>query len=445
MKNSTPDKKVNSSLRLFSLILFLCVAYSFTYGQQTGASASLKNFMDNRFGLFIHWGPVSLRGTEIGWSRDREVPKDDYDSLYKEFNPVLYDADAWVSLAKEAGMKYLTITTRHHDGFCIWPTKYTDYNISNTPYKKDILKPLSEACKKYGIKLCFYYSILDWHHPDYPIHSAYDTTLDPHANLGRYILFMKDQLRELITNYNPYMLWFDGQWEKPWTDEMGKELYNYVKGLKPDIITNNRLGKEMAATNNKKIDVLKMIGDYDTPEQVVGRLNMELPWESCFTLGQQWAWKPNDKISSLSNCLSILSKTAGSNGNLLLNVGPMPDGRIEMRQAKRLKEIGRWLEENGAAIYSTKGGPFPPTGSFATTRKGNKIYIHVLGPDLSTLSLPLIPERKINRAYTMSGERLSVTTGEESFTIKLSSEKHQLQYIVILELDGDAETIPIIQ
>ena len=185
----------------------------------------MKDFMSRRFGLFIHWGPVSLRGTEIGWSRDKQVSKAEYDSLYKEFNPVLFNADAWVKTAKDAGMKYLTITARHHDGFCLWPTKFTEYNIMNSPYKKDIVGALNEACKKQGIKFCIYYSVLDWYHPDYPIHSAYDSKPDPKSDMNRYIAFMKNQLKELITKYDPYMLWFDGQWESPWTDEMGKDLY----------------------------------------------------------------------------------------------------------------------------------------------------------------------------------------------------------------------------
>ena len=381
---------------------FLFVLFcSATNAQLKTSDAVMKDFMSRRFGLFIHWGPVSLRGTEIGWSRDKQVSKADYDSLYKEFNPVLFNADAWVKTAKDAGMKYLTITARHHDGFCLWPTKFTEYNIMNTPYKKDIVGALNEACKKQGIKFCIYYSLLDWYHPDYPIHSAYDSKPDPKSDMNRYIAFMKNQLKELITKYDPYMLWFDGQWESPWTDEMGKDLYAYLKKLKPNVITNNRLGKEMAAVQNKLIDVSKMIGDYDTPEQAVGRMNMETPWESCFTICNQWAWKPNDQMKSLKECLTILSKAAGGNGNLLLNVGPMPDGRIEQRQITRLKEIGDWLKLNSEAIYNTLGGPYEPTNNYATTRKGNKIYLHVLKTDTSAITLKAIPGRKVLKAGTM--------------------------------------------
>lgn len=426
-----------------ALFTILCTT---TKAQTKTSDAVMKDFMSKRFGMFIHWGPVSLRGTEIGWSRDREVSKEEYDALYKEFNPVLFNADAWVKTAKDAGMKYLTITARHHDGFCLWPTKFTSYNISNTPYKKDIVGALAAACKKQGIKFCIYYTILDWWHPDYPIHSAHNSTIDPKADMSRYITYMKNQLKELITNYDPYMLWFDGGWEQPWTDEMGKDLYAYLKKLKPDVIINNRLGKEMAAVENKKIDAAKIVGDYDTPEQAVGRLNMETPWESCFTICNQWAWKPNDAMKPLQQCLSILSKTAGGNGNLLLNVGPMPDGRIEARQITRLKEIGDWLKINGDAVYGTSGGPYEPTNNYATTRKGNKIYLHVLKTDTSAIAIKNIPGRKITKAHTIDGEKISVEKDNDWLNVMLPANRAgKTEYVIVLELDGNAENIPIIK
>ncbi|MCC6290237.1 MAG: alpha-L-fucosidase [Chitinophagaceae bacterium] len=428
----------------------LVAAMSLQLQAQTSPAKTTKSvlddFMNKRFGMFIHWGPVSLRGTEIGWSRDKQVTKEDYDSLYKEFNPVLFNADAWVKAAKDAGMKYLTITARHHDGFCLWPTKFTSYNIMNTPYKKDIVGALNEACKKQGIKFCIYYSVLDWYHPDYPMHSAYSKTPDPASDMNKYFAFMKNQLKELITKYDPYMLWFDGQWESPWTNEMGKEIYAYLKKLKPSVITNNRLGKEFAAMENKSINASEMVGDYDTPEQVVGKLNMEMPWESCFTICTQWAWKPNDKMKSLTECLSILSKTAGGNGNLLLNVGPMPDGRMEARQITRLKEIGDWLKVNGAAVYGTSGGPYEPTSNYATTRKGNKIFLHVMNTDTSAIELKNIPGRKIVKAYTINDETVVMEKGNETFKILLpSNHAGKLEYTIILEADGNVESAPVIK
>ncbi|RAJ77364.1 alpha-L-fucosidase [Chitinophaga dinghuensis] len=433
-------------MKVIRLVFFLCLLLTQRLYAQTPAQQSLSAFMNDRFGLFIHWGPVTLRGTEIGWSRDKEVSKEEYDSLYKEFDPVLFQADAWVKTAKDAGMRYLTITARHHDGFCLWPSKYTDYNISHTPYKKDILKALQTACKKQGIKFCIYYSVLDWHHPDYPIHSAHHAKLDPQADMQKYIAYMKNQLKELIDNYDPYMLWFDGQWESPWTDAMGKEIYAYVKRLKPGIITNNRLGKQFAAMENKEINAADMVGDYDTPERVVGRLNMTMPWESCFTLCQQWAWKANDQMQPLQKCLAILSKTAGGNGNLLLNIGPMPDGRIEARQVARLKEIGDWLKINGDAIYNTAGGPYEATNNYATTRKGKNIYLHILNTDTASYLLPALPGALVKSAHTITGQPVTVNTSNKGLEVQLpESLRRQLQYVVVLELDKDAMTLPVVK
>ncbi|MEI9958893.1 MAG: alpha-L-fucosidase [Ferruginibacter sp.] len=411
----------------------------------------LQDFMNQRFGMFIHWGPVALRGTEIGWSRvdsvknNNQVQKAEYDDLYKEFNPVLFDADAWVKTAKDAGMKYLTITARHHDGFCLWPSAFTDFDIASTPYKKDIVGALQKACKKQGIKFCIYYSVLDWHHPDYPNHSPQSKVADPKSDMNRYITFMKNQLKELITNYDPYMLWFDGAWESPWTNEMGKDMYDYLKKIKPTLIINNRLGKEIAGVVNKTIDHTKMIGDYDTPEQSVGKMNMEIPWESCFTICNQWAWKPNDKLKPLKECLDIIAQTAGGNGNLLMNVGPMPDGRIEARQVQRLKEMGDWLKVNGESIYGTKGGPWVPAANYTTTRKGNKIYVHVLEVKDNKLVLPALPNKKIIKAYMLKGATVSFTQdGNITLDFKGVSDT-TVNATIVLEINGNAENIPVIQ
>ena len=430
-------KKINT------IICFLVLA-QLAKAQTPSFEKSMQDFFSDRFGMFIHWGPVSLRGTEIGWSRDKEVSKEDYDSLYKEFNPVLFNADTWVKTAKDAGMKYLTITARHHDGFCIWPTKFTAYNISNTPYKKDILGALNKACKKQGIKFCLYYSILDWYHPDYPIHSAHNSKVDPKSDLNKYRAFLKNQLKELITMYDPFMLWFDGAWESPWTDEMGKELYTYLKTLKPSLIVNNRLGKEIAAVSNKKIDVNKMVGDYDTPEQVVGRLNMETPWESCFTICNQWSWKPNDKLKSLEECMSILLRTAGGNGNLLLNVGPMPDGRIEARQINRLKEMGHWLKKYAESIYNTNGGPYLPNNVYSATRKSNTIYVHLFDETKNELVLPALQDVKILNMSWMYGSPADWKETDGQYQITIPSKlPDSLCNVLVIQINKPALDIPV--
>jgi alpha-L-fucosidase len=370
--------------------------------------AALKKFQDNKFGMFIHWGPVTLRGTEIGWSRGVQVPVQEYDILYKEFNPVLFNASDWVSAAKNAGMKYIVLTTRHHDGFCLWDSKYTNYDMGSTPYGKGIIKDLSEECKKQGIDLGFYYTICDWHHEDYPVvypdenykfHEEKEIT-DPEVKkkMDRYIVYMKNQLKELIDAYDPSIIWFDGEWEWAWTHEMGMDLYAYLRSLKEDILINNRVdkGREGMAGTTKNY---KYAGDFATPEQEIGKYDIVNAWESCITIANQWAWKPNDKLKTDKECIQTLVQTVGGGGNLLLNIGPMPDGRMEQRQVVRLKEIGTWLELNGEAIYGTRGGPFLPNDYMISTHKNNKIYLLLLEHPKENIKLPMPGGYLVKKAH----------------------------------------------
>ena len=432
---------------LFSF-LFLLAVHALNAQTTTIASPMLQtpqknidDFMSKRFGMFIHWGPVALRGTEIGWSRNREVKQAEYDSLYKEFNPVLFNADSWVKAAKDAGMKYLTITAKHHDGFCLWPTKFTDYNIMNSPFKRDVVGELAKSCKKYGIKFCIYYTVLDWYDLRYPVRNDGTKTIDPKGDMVKFVQYMKDQLKELITNYDPYMLWFDGNWEQPWTKEMGADVYRFIKTLSPSVVINNRLGKGTHKTMGPDI-----VGDYATPEQVVGKMNLDIPWESCITICNQWAWKPNDKMKSLKQCIQTLASTAGGNGNLLFNVGPMMDGRIEKRQVDRLKEMGDWLKDNGNAIYGTKAGPYMPDSMMAATRKGNKINLLLFQTKSTQLVLPVVEGRKLIKASWMNGLGIEFKQNASTITLMLPAAMPDPNCsVIVLEMDGQLENLPLIK
>jgi alpha-L-fucosidase len=405
------------------------------------AQKNIDDFMSKRFGMFIHWGPVALRGTEIGWSRNREVSQSEYDSLYKEFNPVLFNADSWVKAAKDAGMKYLTITAKHHDGFCLWPTKFTDYNIMNSPFKRDVVGELAKSCKKYGIKFCIYYTVLDWYDLRYPVRNDGTKTIDPKGDMVKFVQYMKDQLKELITNYDPYMLWFDGNWEQPWTKEMGADVYRYIKTLSPGVVINNRLGKGTHKTMGPDI-----VGDYATPEQVIGKMNLDSPWESCITICNQWAWKANDKMKSLKQCIQTLASTAGGNGNLLFNVGPMMDGRIEKRQVDRLKEIGDWLKVNGNAFYGTKAGPYMPDSIMAATRKGNKINLLLFQTKSTQFVVPAVEGRKVIKASFMNGMGIEFKQNATTITLMLPAIMPDPNCsVIVLEMDAEVENIPLIK
>jgi alpha-L-fucosidase len=412
---------------------------------------ALKEFQDMRFGMFIHWGPVSLRGEEISWSRGREIPKEEYDQLYKEFNPEQFDATAWVATAKAAGMKYLVITSRHHDGFSLWDSKYTEYDMASTPYGRGVLKELSEACRKEGIVFGTYYSICDWYRPDYPVeypsadYSFNEERIMDEATqqqMNHYTAFMKNQLEELIKEYNTSLIWFDGEWEWAWTHEMGMDMYAYLREMKENLLINNRVDKG----RNGMVDNIRnpvFAGDYATPEQNIGTFDREFAWETCMTIGSQWAWKPNEKLKSKKECIHTLIQTIGGDGNLLFNVGPMPNGQIENRQVERLKEMGDWVSDNQEAIYGTRGGPWLPTKKLASTYKDNKIYLFLLEAPGKRLSLPLEEGIKVKKAYFLqNGQALDIKRDGEKITLTLNnSMPDQTASTLVLELDTKASEI----
>lgn len=387
---------------------------------------AIKSWQDKRFGLFIHWGPISLAGTEISWSRagDRrgygsrgsEVPVERYDDLYKIFNPTNFDAREWVRIARAGGMRYLVFTCRHHDGFSMFDTQADDYKITNplSPFRRDIVKELALACHEAGLSFGEYYSQPNWH-------SADAFTPSGHA---KYLAYLKQQVRELLTNYGSVdVLWFDGL-NKSAADYDAPALNRLARELQPHILINNRNG---------------LPEDFDTPEQTIGRYQDQRPWESCITLCTQWAWKPDDQMKSLSECLQTLVLCAGGDGNLLLNVGPMPDGRIEPRQAERLKEIGTWLEKFGESIYGTRGGPWQPSSKVASTRKGKTVYVHIFDCQSDTLSLPDLPCKVVAASLLGGGGAATAVQREGKLSFSFPSpRKEELVRVIKLELDRSA-------
>jgi alpha-L-fucosidase len=387
--------------------------------------AALRRWQEMRFGMFIHWGPVSLTGREIGWSRGAQTPIEEYDRLYKEFNPTKFDADEWVSVAKAAGMKYIVLTTKHHDGFCLWDTRLTDYNIMNTPFRRDVVKELSEACKRQGIAFGTYYSVCDWRHPDFPLTSPGGKVKREKADLDAYNRYLLGQIKELITNYGPLVtIWND---MPQMFQGRGVNTIKMARELQPDILVNNRTGDG---------------GDYDTPEQRIGGFQMDRPWETCMTICRQWSWKPDDTMKTLPQCLEVLIRTAGGDGNLLFNVGPEPSGIIEARQVERLKEMGAWLSRYGVTIYGTRGGPYRPNEQIASTRRDDTIYIHILKWRGDTLTLPALPKKVLASSLLTGGDVVVEQTGD-ALKITVPAEDHRdIDTIVKLQVDGPAIEIP---
>ncbi|MCB9882490.1 MAG: alpha-L-fucosidase [Planctomycetes bacterium] len=370
----------------------------------------MRWFEEARFGMFVHWGPVSLAGTEIGWSRGKQIPRATYDALPRRFDPVRFDANEWVRIAKAAGMRYFVITAKHHDGFCLWDSAVTDHDVMETPFGRDVVKELAAACREHGLRFCFYYSILDWHHPHYYPQNmnqggpgiVLPEGVEPDMNV--YVRYLKAQLRELLTGYGDVgLVWFDGPWETPWNETRGRDLYAYVRGLRPDVIVNDRVFRKAPGSSARASDDLP--GDYDTPEQRIGAFQTTRPWETCMTLCRQWAWKSDDTMKSLEECLHTLIRCAAGDGNLLFNVGPMPDGRIEPRQVERLFEMGAWLEKHGETIYGTRGGPWRPGRWGGSTFAGRKIFLHVTNWPGNQLVLPAFAQHIVGaRLRTGSGD-----------------------------------------
>ncbi len=391
-------------------------------------SAAIAHWQSLRFGMFIHWGPVSLTGHEIGWSRGKQTPVEVYDNLYKQFNPTNFNADEWVSIAKAAGIKYIVLTTKHHDGFCLWDTKLTDYNLMQSPLHRDAVKELAAACKKQGIAFGTYYSVMDNYNTNFPspVASHKEVQRD-HYDLDAYEKYLQGQITELIQNYGPLLtIWNDVPRAY---GKRGADTIKLVRQLQPDILINNRTGDG---------------GDYDTPEQKIGKFQMDRPWESCMTVSahNHWAWGgADDGVKPVAKCVEMLIQCAGGDGNMLLNVGPRPDGVIDPAQADLLKQVGAWLAQNGEAIYGTRGGPWKPTKSIASTRKANVVFVHVLQTTGNTIELPVLP-RKIKSASVLGGGEIKAEVADGKFILHLPKPLGELPLVIKLELDGSAMELP---
>jgi alpha-L-fucosidase len=351
-------------------------------------------FQDAKFGLFVHWGVYSVLADGEWVMNQRKIPAKEYEKLPAFFNPVAFDPAEWVGMVKAAGMKYITITSKHHDGFAMFDSKLTDWDIvDRTPYKKDVLKMLADECHRQGIKLFFYHSQLDWHHPDYYPRgqTGRDAGRPDGGDFTRYIDFMNAQLTELLTNYGDVAgIWFDGWWDRPDADWRLDETYSLIHRLRPAALIGSNHHKRPFAGEDFQMF------EKDLPGHNTAGFNAEseignLPLEYCDTISGAWGFNINDRnYKDTKTLVHMLARAAGYDSNLLLNVGPMPDGRIQPEFVERLREVGEWLRVHGESVYGTRGGPVAPRPWGVTTRKGNTVYVHVLDwPDGAILVPPL--------------------------------------------------------
>ena len=435
---------------MFHLILrATCLAMIMVFSARAWSQAeyrpSLENlkarqeFQDAKFGMFIHWGVYSVLGDGEWVFHDRKLKLHEYDRLPKLFNPQMFDARAWVALAKAAGMKYITITSRHHDGFAMFHSKVSDWNIvQRTPYGKDPLKMLADECHRQGIKLFFYYSQLDWHNPDYYPRgvTAWDNGRPDHGNWDSYLDdYMDGQLRELLTNYGPIGgIWFDGMWDKPNADWHLQKTYSLIHQLQPAalIIPNHH------QTPKPGEDVQTF--ERDLPGQNTAGFNTnyvsdQLPLESSNTLNNSWGFNIGDShYKSPEEVEDLLVRAAGNNSNFLLNIGPLPNGEIQEEFASRLRSVGEWLSHYGDSIYGTRGGPLPAADWGVTTHKENKVYVHILHWDSPLLAIGPLPKKVASAQQLTTGSKVEFTQNEKGIVLTVPPAGKDADRVVVLTL-----------
>lgn len=356
--------------------------------------ARLAWWREARFGMFIHWGLYAIpagewKGRVFGGASEwlmhsARITPAEYEPLATRFNPVKFDADAWAAIAADAGVKYVVITTKHHDGFCLFDTAHDTFDVMDaTPFGRDVMKELSDAVRARGLRIGWYHSILDWHHPDYLPRRTWDPRPAGDADFPRYVGHLRDQVTELLTKYGPVgVMWFDGEWEDTWTEASGKDLEALCRKLQPGVIVNNRVGKGREGMAGLSRDE-HAAGDFGTPEQTVPGTGLPgVDWESCMTMNDSWGYHRGDENwKSSTELVRTLIDCASKGGNFLLNVGPSAEGEIPPASVERLRAMGAWLRVNGEAIYGTGAGPFRrlPWGR-ATARRiagGTRVYLHV--------------------------------------------------------------------
>jgi len=400
-------------------------------------------FEQARFGMFIHWGAYSLRGVEASWPLfSGQVPREEYEALPARFDPTQFDARAVARLAKRAGMKYLILTSKHHDGFAMFDTKLSDYSIAHAPYGRDICRMMMDAARAEGLRVGFYFSLCDWHHPDYmtaqptgdPGPGLLPLELDP-ARWERFVRFMHGQVRDLCTNYGKLdVMWFDGGWERTAEQWKSEGLHAMIRELQSPILINNRGSGGF--------------GDYATPEQTVPGRGMSGPWETCMTINGTWAYNPNDRnFKSADDLLTVLASTASGGGNLLLNVGPMPTGEIQPEFVERLEAMGRWLAVNGASIYGTDAGPPRMSPENRVTMAKRRLYVHLLAPpEDGKLVLHALRNEVLDAHLLSTKQALGVSRAGDEVTVDLSGLSGDLKHeVVVVRFSGDLDASEVFE
>ena len=398
----------------------------------TAPAAAHEAWKDNRFGMFIHWGPISQMGLQLSHSRNSpshrsggkpykvaSIEPEVYDVQYKTFNPEKFDPDAMLKLAKRAGVSYIVFTAKHHAGFSMFDSAVSDYDIMNTPYKKDIVRMLADACRDNGIEFGFYYSPRDWHHPD----------CDSDEFHERYVRFYKAQMGELLTRYGPiHEVWFDGMGPGEWGNT-SKEIMGAIRKLHPNAMVNDRGGAG---------------ADFYTPEHSVSYFNREHTWEACHTTTGQWGYNPKVHAKRLEQLMEILLYTWGGDGNILLNIGPMGDGAMNPEEVERFEQLADWWAVHGeTSIRKSRGGPYLPGPWGVSTCKDKRVFLHVFRwAEQGGLRFPALDGLEFKAARLLTGGEVSVETAADGFIVDVpAAGRDRIVTTVELTFDGETQAV----
>jgi alpha-L-fucosidase len=427
-------------LLTLSIVLTLLVLRSTAQSDQPTAANLVARtwFQDAKFGMFIHWGVYSTLQDGEWVMQNRKISIADYEKLPSQFNPEKFNAAEWVALAKSAGMKYITITSKHHDGFTMFDSQVSDWTIvKRTPWKKDPLKMLADECHKQGVHLSFYYSQLDWHNPDYyPRGGTGESAGRPAGgDWDKYLDYQDAQLRELLTNYGEISgIWFDGWWDKPKANWRLDRTYKLIHNLQPQTLIGNN--HHQAPNPGEDIQMFEK----DLPGRNTAGFNSgeqvgDLPLETAETINTAWGYNfTDDHFKSTRDLVQYLVRAAGANANFLLNIGPRPDGTIQPEFVERLQQMGQWLAQYGDSIYGTRGGPVAPHPWGVTTQKGNKVYLHVLEWTDPVLLVPA-PSNQVTSAYALKDHaKVEFSKSGDGLLLKLPPRaSSDFDIVVVLE------------
>ena len=430
--------------KLLSLLLAGCLAFPVQAQQYQPSEENLKSrqeFRDAKFGIFLHWGLYAMLATGEWTMTNKNLNYKEYAKLAGGFYPSRFDAARWVAAIKASGAKYICFTSRHHEGFSMFHTDYSDYNIVDaTPFKRDVLKELADECHKQGIRLHLYYSHIDWYRED----AVWGRTgrgtgrPNPQGDWDSYYAFMNNQLTELLTNYGPIgAIWFDGLWDQDGNPDFDWQLdgqYALIHRLQPGcLVANNH---HLTPFAGEDIQIFERDLPGENTAGLSGQGVSDLPLETCQTMNGMWGYKIDDQnYKSAKELIQYLVGAAVKDGNLLLNVGPQPDGELPAVAVQRLAEMGEWMKVYGETIYGTRGGCVAPHPWGGTTQKGDKLYVHILNLQDKALFLPLA-DRKVKKAsYFVGGKPVKFQKNREGYTLLLDEVPTDIDTVIEMELD----------